>query len=63
MPTSLDDMGVAIFWKSSRFEAHELKVQSFPLGGKGLLQAGNTARGVNPRFRAKKGVLGNQGTP
>ncbi|CAJ1403748.1 unnamed protein product [Effrenium voratum] len=38
MPTSLDDMGVAIFWKSSRFEAHELKVQSFPLGGKGLLQ-------------------------
>ena len=29
-PRSLDDMGVAIFWKASRLEALELTLQPYP---------------------------------
>lgn len=37
-PRSLDDMGVAIFWKASRLEALELTLQPYPGGGKGIVQ-------------------------
>jgi len=37
-PASLDDMGVAIFWKQSRFKATGLRVQPYPGGGKGFVQ-------------------------
>lgn len=37
-PATVDDMGVAVFWKTSRLNALDLQVQPYPGGGKGILQ-------------------------
>jgi len=37
-PSSLDDMGVAVFWRANRFSAQALKIKTYTGGGGGMVQ-------------------------
>lgn len=50
--TSLDDMGVGIFWKASRLDALELRIHPYPGGGKGVLTVKLQDKGTEEIFFA-----------